>query len=83
MAGTYSLAPQSIEQHILACPSSTRALGGGGGHRDYNSAALDITVNYSGPDPADPEHKWRVILTNNANVGRAIRVYCNCARIAP
>ena len=83
ISGTYNIPPRSGIEYILACPSGMRALGGGGGHRDYNPAALDITVNYSGPDPADPERKWRVILSNDASVSRIVRVYCNCARIAP
>jgi len=83
VSGTYDLFGRAQDIYILACPSGMRALGGGGGHRDNNIAANSITVNYSGPDPADPERKWRVILSNSATGGRAVRVYCNCARIGP
>jgi hypothetical protein len=83
LSGTYNLTPHTLDSYTLTCPSGMRALGGGGGHRDNNIAASEIIVNYSGPDPADPEHAWRVIVGNNANNARAIRVYCNCARIAP
>ncbi|OON69786.1 hypothetical protein [Hymenobacter sp. CRA2] len=70
-----------LKNIILSCPGGMRVLGGGGGHRDFNSAVKDITVNYSGPDPADPEHSWRVTVTNASSSGRAVRAYCTCARL--
>ena len=63
------------------CPSGYYVLGGGGGHRDFNSAQSDITVNYSGPDPAAPTTRWLLRLTNNSGSSRATVVYCNCARL--
>ncbi|MBO2009141.1 hypothetical protein [Hymenobacter negativus] len=83
LSGTYTLPGHIQATYTLTCPNGTRALGGGGGHRDDNIGASNIAIYYSGPDPADPEHKWRVILGNSANNDRAVRVYCNCARIAP
>lgn len=63
------------------CPSGTRLIGGGGGHRDSNSAARDITVNYSAPSTANPNTTWRVIVTNSSGSSRAVRVYAICARV--
>ncbi|MBF9222693.1 hypothetical protein [Hymenobacter ruricola] len=83
LSGTYNLPGHVQDSYTLTCPSGMRVLGGGGGHRDNTIAASVITIHYSGPDPNDPEHTWRVIVGNVANNARAIRVYCNCARIAP
>jgi hypothetical protein len=83
LSGTYTLPGHVQDSYTLTCPSGMRVLGGGGGHRDNTIAASVITIHYSGPDPNDPEHTWRVIVGNDANNNRAIRVYCNCARIAP
>jgi hypothetical protein len=64
-----------------ACPAGYRLLSGGGGHRDYNSAQIDITVNYSGPDNSDPTHVWTVLANNDSGSSRAIRVWCTCAKV--
>jgi hypothetical protein len=70
-----------IKEIFCACPNGLKAIGGGGGHRDYNTAAQDIKINYSGPDPAD-DTKWKVIATNtNATQLRAVRVYAICSRL--
>lgn len=70
-----------ISEIFCACPSGYKAIGGGGGHRDYNTAAQDIKINYSGPDPND-SGKWKVIATNTSTTQlRAVRVYAICARI--
>jgi hypothetical protein len=64
-----------------ACPAGYRLLSGGGGHRDYNSAQIDITVNYSGPDNSDPTHVWTVLANNDSGSSRTIRVWCTCAKV--
>lgn len=70
-----------ISEIFCACPGGYYAIGGGGGHRDYNTAAQDIKINYSGPDPNNSS-KWKVIATNtNTTQMRAVRVYAICARI--
>lgn len=70
-----------IKEIFCACPNGLKAIGGGGGHRDYNTAAQDIKINYSGPDPAD-DTKWKVIATNtNTTQLRAVRVYAICSRL--
>jgi hypothetical protein len=70
-----------IKEIFCSCPNGMKAIGGGGGHRDYNTAAQDIKINYSGPDPAD-DTKWKVIATNsNTTQLRAVRVYAICSRL--
>ncbi len=78
---TYSMAGNTRIAMYLGCPSGTRLLGGGGGHRDANGAAGDITVRYSGPDPNSPTTTWRLIVSNSSSNTRAVRVYCMCARM--
>ncbi|NII29028.1 hypothetical protein HB364_28375 [Pseudoflavitalea sp. X16] len=77
----YSVGGNTRATIPCACPSGTRLIGGGGGHRDSNSAARDITVNYSAPSTANPNTTWRVIVTNSSGSSRAIRVYAICARV--
>ena len=70
-----------ISEIFCACPNGLKAIGGGGGHRDYNTAAADIKINYSGPDPGN-DSRWKVIATNtNTTQLRAVRVYAICAAI--
>ncbi len=78
----YTLSANTIGYYSIHCPAGTRIVTGGGGHRDQNTAAADITVNYSGPNAASPLTSWRLTVTNsNASASRAVRVYCICARI--
>ncbi len=72
----------TILEIFCNCPSNTDVIGGGGGHRDYNNAAQDIVINYSGPDIGGQTFRWRVVLTNrNPTDARAARVYAVCSRI--
>lgn len=78
----YVLSSGNLGLYTIGCPSGTRLLSGGGGHRDFNTAAADITVNYSGPDLSAPLNNWRLMVTNgNGSASRTIRIYCICARI--
>ena len=45
----YTLSSGNLGLYSIACPNGTRLITGGGGHRDFNTAAADITVNFSGP----------------------------------
>jgi hypothetical protein len=81
--GDFTVPGNSRSARSLSCPAGTRLLGGGGGHRDFNGAATDIRVHYSGPDLANPTTTWRMIVSNTDGNSRAIRIYCICARIAP
>jgi hypothetical protein len=71
----------TTSERFLTCPSGMRVLGGGGGHRDFNFAASSIDIHYSGPDTTNPQTAWRIIVRNNNSSDRAVRFYCNCARI--
>jgi hypothetical protein len=78
----YVLSSGNLGLYTIACPSGTRLLSGGGGHRDFNVAAADINVNYSGPDLFAPLSNWRLLVTNsNGSASRTIRIYCICAKI--
>ncbi|MBS1857945.1 MAG: collagen-like protein [Acidobacteria bacterium] len=76
-----TLSGNSYGYWYVACPSDHPVLiSGGCGHRDYNSAESDITVNYSGPDPAAPTTQWRCLATNSNGSSRAILIYAVCSR---
>ena len=60
------------------CPANWVVVGGGCGHRDYNSAQQDITVNYAGPNPDNPTQSYRCSVHNNSSSSRAIRSYIIC-----
>lgn len=78
----YTLSSGNLGLYSIACPNGTRLITGGGGHRDFNTAAADITVNFSGPDLSSPLTTWRLMVTNsNGSASRSIRIYCTCARI--
>jgi hypothetical protein len=66
---------------VNTCPTGTRVITGGGGHRDLNSAASDIIINYSGPDPDNPNSAWRLIFTNSSGSTRTLIRYLTCARV--
>jgi hypothetical protein len=67
--------------HYISCPTGYQIVSGGGGHRDYNTAINDIRIAYNGPDPASPSTRWRLISTNSSSSGRAMIIYCNCAKV--
>lgn len=78
----YTLSSGNLGLYTIQCPAGTRLITGGGGHRDFNVAAADITVNYSGPDLSSPLNTWRLMVTNgNGSASRTIRIYCTCARL--
>jgi hypothetical protein len=77
-----SVAPNTIQEIFCNCPANTDAISGGGGHRDYNTAAQDIVINYNGPDVGNQSFRWRVVVTNrNQTEPRSVRVYAVCSRI--
>jgi len=78
----YTLPADYYAEFNATCPAGTRLLSGGGGHRDYNSAMIDVVLNYSGPDPSNPTTRWIIRVDNQSTTqNRAVRVYCTCARI--
>lgn len=66
----------------VPCQSGEVAIGGGGGHRDWNSAVNDIEIAYTGPDPDDPTGRWRVMLQNTSNSSRAVLFWVICTNAA-
>lgn len=62
------------------CPAGTKLIGGGGGHRDWNSAVSDIELAYSGPHP-DNLNFWRIMVQNTSGSSRALRIYAICAKV--
>ena len=77
----YTVPGNNRSYYNLPCPQGYQILSGGGGHRDNNSAARDITINYSGPDPNNPSIAWRLMVTNTSGSSRAVVLFCNCAKI--
>lgn len=77
----FTVSGNTRSTYSQACPQGYQILSGGGGHRDSNSAAWDIKVNYSGPDPNNPSTVWRLILSNTSSSSRAAVMFCNCAKI--
>jgi len=74
-----SLPGRQLASFSLACPTShPYTVSGGCGHRDFNSAAMDIEVAYTGPDPSIPAY-WRCMAENTSDAPRAAvwRVVCS------
>jgi hypothetical protein len=65
----------------IGCPVGYKVIGGGGGHRDYNSAQQDIRINSSGPEPGNEATTWRILVDNNSNDSRVIKAYAICAKV--
>ena len=49
---------------LCQCPAGKVVIVCGCGHRDFNTAAVDIIINYSGLNPSNPSTQWRCILDN-------------------
>jgi hypothetical protein len=60
----------------LSCGTGT-PIGGSCGHRDWNTAAADISVSFSGLDP-DDSHSWRCVVKNSSSSSRQIRIGVIC-----
>jgi hypothetical protein len=67
--------------YTIYCPAGKKAIGGGGGHRDYNSAIKDINIAYSGPDFYNDPNRWLIYVHNNSGSKRALALYCACAKV--
>lgn len=78
---TYTVGGLEEENYSITCPTGTRLIGGGGGHRDNLAVQNNILLNYNGPDPANPGTTWRLNVTNTSVNSRVVRVYCICARM--
>lgn len=67
--------------YTIYCPAGKKAIGGGGGHRDFNSAIKDINIAYSGPDFYNDPSRWLIYAHNSSGSKRALVVYCACAKV--
>lgn len=77
----YIVSSNTLSSRVITCPTGSQLITGGGGHRDFNNAATDILIHYSGPDTNNPLTGWRLTVSNNSGSTRTLRIYCNCARI--
>lgn len=75
-----SIGGNSRGVYYCGCPVGTKLIGGGGGHRDFNSALNDIEIAYSGPYPDNP-NVWRIMVQNTGGSARALVVYAICAKV--
>ena len=77
----YSLSGNSFTNFTLTCPGSNpNVLSGGCGHRDYNSAQTDITVNSSAPDADNPLGAWNCKMNNSSGSSRAVVWWIVCSK---
>jgi len=63
----------------VQCPAARFLVGGGCGHRDFNTAASDIKVEYAGPHDSAPTTAYRCIVENTSSANRAILMYAICS----
>jgi hypothetical protein len=76
---TFDAAGKHIHDQNVQCPVNTFLLSGGCGHRDFNTAASDIKVEYSGPHDSAPRLAWRCIIENTNSANRALLMYAVCS----
>lgn len=79
--GDHIINPNTRGSFMCNCPNGTKLIGGGGGHRDFNTAQVDIKINYSGPAPNEESFRWRVMAQNTSNSPRTLRIYAICAKV--
>jgi hypothetical protein len=70
---------RTINDQNVQCPVNTYLVGGGCGHRDFNTAASDIKVEYAGPHDSAPRTAYRCIVENTNSASRAILMYAVCS----
>ena len=76
----FSLPGNEYVNMSVSCPSDHPYLVSGGcGHRDYNSAQSDITVNYAGQSPSGGQI-WICRLTNQSGSSRAVVAFAVCSK---
>jgi hypothetical protein len=76
---TFDATSKHIHDNNVQCPVNRFLVGGGCGHRDFNSAASDIHVEYAGPHDSAPTSAYRCIVENSGGASRAILMYAICA----
>lgn len=76
----FAILPGNYSERFAFCPAGTFLVGGGCGHRDFNNAALDIVIRYSGPSMVNPTRNWRCLAHNtNSSSGRALVIFAICS----
>ena len=75
----FDAAGKHIHDQNVQCPANTFLLSGGCGHRDFNTAASDIKIEYSGPHDSGPRIAWRCIMENTNTATRALLMYAVCS----
>lgn len=76
-----SIGGKEDASYTMYCPAGKKAIGGGGGHRDFNSAIKDINIAYSGPDFYNDPNRWLIYVHNSSGSKRALLLYCACAKV--
>ncbi|MBL8179832.1 MAG: collagen-like protein [Bryobacterales bacterium] len=80
VVSTSDIAGNTQALRFVSCPGTFPiAIGGGCGHRDFNSAADDIVVNFTGPESTN-NFQWRCILKNTNSSPRAVQVWAVCSK---
>ncbi len=75
-----SISAGKLTDTNLQCPANSHLVGGGCGHRDFNTAAFDVLLRYSGPHDSAPRSTWRCMVENtHGSATRAVRVYAICS----
>jgi hypothetical protein len=75
---TFDATSRTINDQNVQCPVNTFLYGGGCGHRDFNSAASDVRIEYVGPHDSAPRSAMRCIVENTGSSSRAILMYAIC-----
>jgi hypothetical protein len=76
---TFDASGNHLHDQNVQCPANTFLVGGGCGHRDFNTAASDIKVEYAGPHDLGPRTNYRCIVENTSSASRAILMYAVCS----
>jgi hypothetical protein len=61
-----------------ACPTGTKLVSGGGGHREFSGAARDLEITYNGPYPGEETTTWRLVVHNVSTTNRIVTIWALC-----
>jgi hypothetical protein len=75
---SFDVTSRTINDQNTQCPVNTFLVSGGCGHRDFNTAASDIRVEYAGPHDSAPRSAYRCIVENTGTSNRTILMYAIC-----
>jgi hypothetical protein len=74
----YTLSAHSYGKYDCQCGSGKLIVSGGGGGRDGGDPQQNVLVKYSGPIS---DNVWRILVYNNTNSAKVVRVYAICSHI--